>query len=73
MSAAELSRVARRWRGAFGDLLSRDIAHNDLQHGNIMVQPDSSIRLVDYDGIFLPQYQGTGQARKLATGISSTH
>ena len=54
----ELRRVARRWRGAVGDLLTRDIAHNDLQHGNVMVQSDSSIRLVDYDGIFLPQYQG---------------
>ena len=55
---SELSRIARRWRGAVGDLLSRDIAHNDLQHGNVMVQEDSSIRLVDYDGIFLPQYKG---------------
>ena len=54
----EIVRVARRWRGAVGDLLSREIAHNDLQHGNVMVQGDSSIRLVDYDGIFLPQYQG---------------
>ncbi len=54
----ELNRVARRWRGAVGDILSREIAHNDLQHGNVMVQFDSSIRLVDYDGIFLPQYQG---------------
>ena len=55
---SEIIRVARRWRGAVGDLLSREIAHNDLQHGNVMVQGDSSIRLVDYDGIFLPQYQG---------------
>lgn len=55
---SELSRVARRWRGAVGDLLSREIAHNDLQHGNVMVQADSTIRLVDYDGIFLLQYQG---------------
>ena len=55
---SELSRVARRWRGAVSDLLTREIAHNDLQHGNVMVQGDSSIRLVDYDGIFLPQYQG---------------
>ena len=54
----ELNRVARRWRGAVGDILQREIAHNDLQHGNVMVQFDSSIRLVDYDGIFLPQYQG---------------
>ena len=57
-TSAEMSRIARRWRGAVGDLLSRNIAHNDLQHGNVMVQDDSSIRLVDYDGIFLPQYQG---------------
>lgn len=55
---AELRRVARRWVGAVGDLRSRNIAHNDLQHGNVMVQEDSSIRLVDYDGIFLPDYQG---------------
>ena len=53
-----LSRIARRWRGAVGDLLSREIAHNDLQHGNVMVQEDGDIKLVDYDGIFLPQYRG---------------
>ncbi len=57
-SSTEMDRIVRRWRGAVGDLLSRNIAHNDLQHGNVMVQNDSSIRLVDYDGIFLPQYQG---------------
>ena len=57
-SSTELRRVARRWVGAVGDLRSRNIAHNDLQHGNVMVQEDSSIRLVDYDGIFLPEYEG---------------
>ena len=57
-SPKELVRVARRWRGAVGDLLSREIAHNDLQHGNVMVQEDSTIRLVDYDGIFLPRFRG---------------
>lgn len=57
-SPAELTRIARRWRGAVGDLLSREIAHNDLQHGNVLIQPDSTIRLVDYDGIFLPRYLG---------------
>ncbi len=63
-TSAEMGRIARRWRGAVGDLLSRDIAHNDLQHGNVMVQDDSSIRLVDYDGIFLPQYQGQPSPEK---------
>ena len=33
-------------------------AHNDLQHGNIIVQQNRQFKLVDYDGVFLPQYQG---------------
>lgn len=50
--------VCARWRGANGSLRGLNIAHNDLQHGNIMVMDDGSLRLVDYDGIFLPQFQG---------------
>ena len=34
------------------------IAHNDLQHGNVMVQTDGKIRLVDYDGFYLPRFIG---------------
>ena len=40
------------------DMKTLFIAHNDLQHGNLMVQRDGHIRLVDYDGFFLPQFQG---------------
>ena len=40
------------------DMKTLFIAHNDLQHGNLMVQEDGNIRLVDYDGFFLPQFQG---------------
>ena len=50
--------MAARWRGANGSLRGLNIAHNDLQHGNVMVQRDEAIRLVDYDGIFLPRFQG---------------
>ena len=50
--------VCARWRGANGSLRGLKIAHNDLQHGNIMVQSDGTIRLVDYDSIFLPQFKG---------------
>ena len=53
-----LYRVAARWRGVASSLQGLNIAHNDLQHGNVMVQNDGSIRLVDYDGIFLPRYKG---------------
>ena len=50
--------AAARWRGLVSALGSLNIAHNDLQHGNVMVQQDRSLRLVDYDAIFLPQYLG---------------
>ena len=54
-----LKRVANRWRWTTTpNLRGLHIAHNDLQHGNVMVQGDRNIRLVDYDGMFLPQYHG---------------
>ena len=53
-----LKEMAARWRGANGSLRGLNIAHNDLQHGNVMVQQGEAIRLVDYDGIFLPKFQG---------------
>ena len=54
-----LRRIARQWRGGTtANLRGLRIAHNDLQHGNVMVQKDGGIRLVDYDGMFLPQFRG---------------
>ena len=53
-----LKRISDQWREIAGELQRLPAAHNDLQHGNIIIQPDKSIRLVDYDGIFLPQFQG---------------
>ena len=54
-----LMRVAAQWRGGpAASLRGLRIAHNDLQHGNIMVQADGRLRLVDYDGMFLPQFRG---------------
>ena len=54
-----LRQLAARWRGGpAASLRGLGIAHNDLQHGNVMVQPDGMFRLVDYDGMFLPQFRG---------------
>ena len=54
-----LLRLAAQWRGGpAASLRGLGIAHNDLQHGNVMVQPDGRIRLVDYDGMFLPAFRG---------------
>ncbi len=54
-----LWRAAAQWRGGpAASLRGLRIAHNDLQHGNVLVQGDGSIRLVDYDGMFLPGFRG---------------
>ena len=53
-----LTKLADQWLILMSDLQSLSVAHNDLQHGNIIVQPMGSIRLVDYDGVFLPSFKG---------------
>jgi hypothetical protein len=40
------------------DLRSADIAHGDLQHGNVLVLPNGDIRLIDYDGMWVPTLEG---------------
>ncbi|MBX9687620.1 MAG: hypothetical protein K2X27_13015 [Candidatus Obscuribacterales bacterium] len=40
------------------ELKSNGIAHGDLQHDNIIVKADGSLRLIDYDGMFVPALAG---------------
>ena len=49
----QLSRAVQRMRG-------RGAAHGDLQHGNVLVGQQNAIRLVDYDGMFLPSLSHYG-------------
>ena len=53
-----ITRLAASWRGVNGTLRGLEIAHNDLQHGNVMVQDNGALHLVDYDGVFLPRFNG---------------
>lgn len=52
-----LRALAERWRRMTETLERRDIAHGDLQHGNVVVV-DEELRLVDYDGVFVPALSG---------------
>ena len=45
------------------------IAHGDLQHGNIIVQDDGTIRLVDYDGCYVPELAGLKSNEKSALAL----
>lgn len=53
-----MAKLGKRWRRLVGDLKSADIAHGDLQHGNVLVRPNGDIRLIDYDGMWVPTLEG---------------
>lgn len=40
------------------ELKDAGIAHGDLQHDNIIVTPDHKLRLIDYDGMYVPELAG---------------
>jgi hypothetical protein len=56
---AALNALAERWRQMAGDLERADVAHGDLQHGNVLIVRDRPV-LVDYDGMFVPALRGLG-------------
>jgi hypothetical protein len=52
-----LLQLTRDWSEMMGSLRAAQIAHGDLQHGNILVTP-SGLRLIDYDGMYVPSLSG---------------
>lgn len=53
-----LLRLAERWRELCRALDARGIVHGDLEPGNILVQPDGGLMLIDYDGLAAPSQMG---------------
>ena len=45
-------------RGISRELLRHGIAHGDIQPTNVIVQSTTDVRLIDYDGLFVPQLAG---------------
>lgn len=53
-----LQPLLEKWLALDQELAELGIAHGDLQHGNVLVQANSALRLVDYDGMFVPALTG---------------
>lgn len=51
---AAVSRVAENFKTMMDDLRATGVAHGDLQHDNIIVMANGTLRLVDYDGMYVP-------------------
>jgi hypothetical protein len=46
------------------DLSAFNIAHGDLQHGNLLITPSGELKLIDYDGMFVPGLAKIGACEK---------
>lgn len=55
-----VDRLADRFEALTRDLAAHEIAHGDLQHGNLLVAGEDTFRLVDYDGMYVPALAGLG-------------
>jgi hypothetical protein len=55
-----LANLAGKFRELMRDLSCYGIAHGDLQHGNILVTPSGELKLIDYDGMFVPGSEALG-------------
>lgn len=55
-----LKKLATRFLKMACDLHQLGIAHGDLQHGNILVDKNDNLFLIDYDSMYLPTLKGQG-------------
>ena len=51
-----LAWLAADWRLLSGALKRHRIGHGDLQHGNVLVTGTGALKLVDYDGVYVPLF-----------------
>lgn len=54
-SSADLTALSRAFEAMAAELLAQPWAHGDLKPSNIMVTPSGTLRLIDYDGAFVPE------------------
>lgn len=58
MESVVINEIAENFKKMVADLHANHFSHGDLQHGNIMVKPDHSLVLVDYDSMYVPDLNG---------------
>jgi hypothetical protein len=55
---SSLGALSVAWLQLCDDLVRADFAHGDLQHGNVLVDDEGRLRLVDLDGVWIPELAG---------------
>lgn len=62
--AGALRKLGEHWVGLLAELERHQIGHCDLQHGNVLVDGAGQLRLIDYDGMYVPPLRGRGSHEK---------
>lgn len=57
-NSSSILNLAEKFKLMVAEMHKMNIAHGDLQHGNILVKSDGSLVLVDYDSMYIEQLQG---------------
>ncbi len=68
-----LAALGEQFRQIVTDLGRIGCAHGDLQHGNILVDAAGTIRLVDYDGMYVPELDGKPAIERGERNYQSPH
>jgi len=56
----KLADLATKFARMVADLAALGIAHGDLQHGNLLVTSSGELKLIDYDGMYVPSLAKMG-------------
>lgn len=57
---AGLKELVRQWQDVCVQLRRTGVSHGDLSGGNVMVRTNGRLVLVDYDGVYLPEFAQLG-------------
>jgi len=59
-NSKKLEALETHWAEMLRDIEDARIGHADLQHGNVLVTDAGELRLIDYDGMWVPALKGKG-------------
>lgn len=68
---ARLADLAIKFARMVEDLTTLGIAHGDLQHGNLLVTTAGELKLIDYDGMYVPSLANLGSCELGHTNYQS--
>jgi len=56
-----LGQLAQQWLAALEQMRAAHMAHGDLAGVNVMVRTNGQLALIDYDGVYIPEFAGLPQ------------